>query len=250
MLTMRRQQRIIRDRAEWLEQRVETATHEILLREKETLLRLAKAGEHRDETTGNHVLRMAKYSRIIAGVMDLPEEECGTIELAAPLHDIGKIGVPDTVLMKRGRLTQAEFDLMKTHTMIGYEILKESPSRYLQMGATIALRHHEKYDGTGYPDGLKGEDIPPTARIVAVADVYDAMTTHRPYKKAWDSAQVVDALLRDRERHFDPACIDAFRAGLDRILDIQTGLRDGSPPRPAAGANIRQATPRRAAKAT
>jgi two-component system, response regulator RpfG len=232
MLTMRKQQKIIRDRAKWLELKVEEATREILTREKETLLRLAKAGEYRDEITGNHVLRMARYSRIIAEELGLPERDCQIIEMAAPLHDIGKIGVSDTILLKNGKLTRAEIEIVKTHTKIGYEILKESPSEYLQMGATIALWHHEKFDGTGYPDGLRGDEIPLVARIVAVSDVYDAMTTNRPYKSAWMPHKVIDSIVSDRGSHFDPQCVDAFITRIDRIMEVHLGLRDKSTPSP------------------
>jgi two-component system response regulator RpfG len=226
LLLMRRQQNIIKDRAMWLEERVAEATREILLRERETLLRLAKAGEHRDELTGNHVLRMASYSRIIAQELGLPAEECENIELSAPMHDIGKIGVSDAILLKEGKLTASEFSVLKKHTEIGYEILKGSPSKFLQMGALIALRHHEKFDGTGYPNGLRGEGIPLVARIVAVADVYDALTTRRPYKRAWTPDEALEYLCTERGRHFDPTCVDAFCARIDRAARIQFELAD------------------------
>ena len=180
LLTLRRQQQIIKDRARWLEQQVAVATKKVLTREQETLLRLAKAGEYRDAGTGNHILRMAKYSRLLAAELGLSEADCDEIELAAPMHDIGKIGIPDNILLKQGKLTPDEFQIMKTHTVNGYEILKGSPSRYLQQGAIIALNHHERYDGTGYPQGLKGEEIPLSARIVAVADVYVRGCLHAP----------------------------------------------------------------------
>ncbi len=180
LLTQRRQQRIIHQRTRWLEQKVSEATSEILSREHETLLRLARAGEYRDEETGNHVIRMAKYSRLIAGQLGLTAEECDAIELAAPMHDIGKIGIPDEILRKPARLSHCEFEIMKTHTLIGYEILKDSPSKYLQMGAVIALNHHEKFNGTGYPQRLGAEEIPLPARIVTVADAYDALTFRTP----------------------------------------------------------------------
>jgi two-component system response regulator RpfG len=226
LLTQRSQAKIIQERARWLEKRVADATAEIRVREHETLLRLAKAGEYRDEETGNHIIRMAKYSRLIAEALGLAPEECDCIELAAPMHDIGKIGVPDQILLKPGRLSAEEMDIMKTHSQIGYEILKDSPSEYLQMGAVIALHHHEKYNGTGYPHGLAGEEIPLPARIVAIADAYDALTSERPYKSVWSSQQAVHYLNAQKGMHFDPRCLDAFNTRLDRITRIQHMLAD------------------------
>lgn len=226
LLTQRKQAKIIHERARWLERRVAEATAEVRLREHETLLRLAKAGEYRDEETGNHILRMAKYSRLIAEGLGLSKEECDCIELAAPMHDIGKIGISDHILLKPGKLTEEEMAVMRTHTLIGYDILKESPSQYLQMGAVIALGHHEKFDGTGYPHGLRGSDIPLPARIVAIADAYDALTSERPYKKIWPIDRTVNYLNSQRGLHFDPECLDAFNRQLDRVTKIQYMLGD------------------------
>lgn len=226
LLTQRRQQRIIHERARWLEQQVSEATSEIRVREQETLLRLAKAGEYRDEETGNHVVRMARYSRLIAEQLGLPDSECEAIELAAPMHDIGKIGVPDSILRKPGRLNHQEYEVMKTHTLIGYEILKDSPSKYLQMGAIIALGHHERFNGTGYPNRLTRHEIPLPARIVSVADTYDALTSERPYKCKWSVEDAVGYLNQHRGNHFDPEVLDAFNAQLRRITRIQFMLND------------------------
>ena len=226
LLTWRSQQKIIHQRARWLERRVSEATSEIRKREHETLLRLAKAGEYRDEDTGNHVLRMAKYARLIAEQLGLSKADCDAIEMAAPMHDIGKIGVPDQILRKPGRLTHAEFEIMKQHTLIGYEILKESPSKYLQTGAIIALSHHEKFNGTGYPHQLGGHEIPLVARIVSVADAYDALTSERPYKEEWPVQKAVDYINSQRKKYFDPECVDAFLAQLDNALRIKQTLTD------------------------
>ena len=226
LLLLRRQTLLLKDRAKLLEQQVTEAVREIRTREEETLLRLAKAGEYRDLDTGNHVLRMAKYSRLISRVLGLSENECNSIELAAPMHDIGKIGVPDHILLKPGQLTPEEAQIMKTHPLIGYEILKDSPSKYLRMGAIIALGHHEKFDGTGYPSGLRGEDIPLAARIVAVADVFDALTTNRPYKRAWRVEDALDYLISHRGKHFDPDCIDGLIANSDKAMLIMDEFRD------------------------
>lgn len=231
LLTLRQQQLIIKDRARWLEDQVRQATDEIRTREQETLLRLAKAGEYRDEETGCHVLRMARYSSLIAERMGLSEEDCHVIETAAPMHDIGKIGTPDNILLKPGALDAGELAIMRTHARIGYEILKDSPSKYLQMGAVIAHGHHEKFDGSGYPNGLAGEAIPLPARIVAVADVFDALTSQRPYKKAWSAQDAVQFLQAEQGRHFDPVCVQAFLSQLDKVLIIRQQLQDLSPVR-------------------
>ncbi len=221
LLVLRRQQIMLRDRAQLLEQQVGEAVREVQVRERETLFRLARAGEFRDLDTGNHVLRMAKFSRLIAEKLGLLEDECDLIEFAAPMHDIGKIGIADTVLHKRGTLDSQEREVMRLHPRIGYDILKDSPSKYLRLGAVIALRHHEKFDGTGYPDALIGEDIPLEARIVAVADVFDALTSHRPYKSAWSAEDALKYLDQQRGFHFDPRCVDAFRLQLDKVLAVR-----------------------------
>lgn len=226
MLNLRLQQKIIMNRSQFLVQRVAEATEQIRQREQETLLRLAKAGEYRDENTGNHIVRMAKYSRLIAETLGLPREQCEMIELAAPMHDIGKIGIPDHILLKSEKLTHDEFQIMKTHPVIGFQILQNSPSKYLSLGATIALSHHEKYDGSGYPFGTKGDEIPIEARIVAVGDVYDALTSNRPYKKGWSSEEAMAYLNANRGTHFDPNCVVAFIAKFSEISLVQHQLSD------------------------
>jgi len=226
LLTWRNQQKIIHQRARWLERRVSEATSEIRSREHETLLRLAKAGEYRDEDTGNHVMRMAGYARLIAEQIGLSKSDCDAIEMAAPMHDIGKIGIADDILRKPGRLTHAEFEIMKQHTLIGYDILKDSPSKYLQTGAIIALSHHEKFNGTGYPHRLGGHEIPLVARIVSVADAYDALTSERPYKQEWPVEKAIDYINAQRTRYFDPECVDAFVSQLDNALHIKQTLLD------------------------
>jgi two-component system response regulator RpfG len=226
LLTLRRQQIIIKNRASWLEAQVSAATRKVRNREKETLLRLAKAGEYRDEGTGNHVLRMARYCRVIAEQLNLSVTDCEEIELAAPMHDIGKIGISDNILLKPGMLTFEERKVMQTHTVIGHEILKDSPSRYLQLGAEIAMTHHEKYDGSGYPEGLAGDEIPLPARIVAVADVYDALTTKRPYKSPWSSVNAIDYIKKHSGYHFDPKCVQALLCRIHTVREIEMHLQD------------------------
>jgi len=169
---------------------------------------------------------MSRYSRLIAHALGLERDEAETVELAAPLHDIGKIGIPDHILLKPQRLDDTEWKVMRRHPVIGHEILKGSASKYVRMGALIALGHHEKYDGSGYPNGLVGDHIPLCARIVAVADVYDALTSLRPYKQAWASEKAYEYLTAQRGRHFDPGLVDAF-AGVQReILEVQNEWRD------------------------
>lgn len=226
LLTQHQQYKIISDRSRWLERRVAEATSEIRMRERETLLRLARAGEYRDEETGNHIIRMAKYSRIIAEELGLSRDDAEVIEMAAPMHDIGKIGIRDEILLKPGKLTPEEFEIMKTHTIIGHDILKDSPSKFLQMGGIIALGHHEKFDGSGYPYGKKGESIPIEARIVAVADVFDALVSERPYKNAWSTPAALEYMESHRGRHFDPSVLDAFKAQIDAVAKIQGLLPD------------------------
>ncbi|AAZ98623.1 Metal dependent phosphohydrolase, HD region [Thiobacillus denitrificans ATCC 25259] len=226
LLALRRSQKAIADRAMWLEEQVMQATREVRTRERETLMKLAKAGEYRDQETGNHIVRMAKYARLIAEELKLSAMECDEIEAAAPMHDIGKIGIPDVILLKPGRHTPDEQQIMRRHPQLGHEILAGSPSRYLQMGAIIALGHHEKFDGTGYPQGLAGEDIPLPARIVAVADVFDALTSDRPYKRAWSFQDALQFIRSESGRHFDPACVRAFERRIDAVAAIARELSD------------------------
>lgn len=226
LLALRQQQQIVKDRARWLERQVKESTRKIALREQEALLRLARAGEYRDEDTGNHVIRMASFARLIAEQLGWPAEECDLIEHAAPMHDIGKIGIPDTVLQNPGKLTSRDRVIMQTHTTIGNEILRDSPSCYLQMGAVIAQSHHEWFNGEGYPQGLTGQDIPLAARIVAVADVYDALVSERTYRSAWPMHRAIDHLVEHKGRQFDPDCVDAFVPGVDQIDNIQRVFRD------------------------
>jgi len=226
LLKLHEQQSIIQDRADWLARQVEIATQQVVSREKETLLRLAKAGEYRDQETGYHVIRMAKYSRQIAEALGLSEMECDEIEYAAPMHDIGKIGIHDDVLLKPGKFEPQEWLTMQQHTTIGHAILSNSQSRYIQTGSIIALSHHEKFDGTGYPHGIVGIDIPLVARIVAVADVYDALVSNRPYKDPWTETDAQDYLEKHSGTQFDPLCVEAFFERIDTIKNIHLNFND------------------------
>lgn len=211
-----------------LQYKVNSSMHAIIERERETLLRLARAGEYRDEETGNHIFRIAKYSNLIAKLIGLDGNHCDLIEQAAPMHDVGKIGISDSILLKQDRLTNDEFDRMKSHTLIGYEILKDSPSKYLQTGASIALGHHEHYDGCGYPYAVRGEEIPIEARIVAVADVFDALTSVRPYKDAWSIEDSISYIRDQKGGQFDPVCVDVFIDHSDKIIHIYNEFKDVS----------------------
>jgi len=226
LLTMRKLQLELQDRAETLAGLVQRATAEVRARERETLIRLAKAGEYRDEETGNHVLRMAKYSAMISEAAGMDARYVETIERAAPLHDIGKIGVPDNILLKPAKLAPSEWEIMSRHPVIGYEILRDSPSKYVHMGAEIALGHHEKYDGSGYPNGLKGDAIPLAGRIVAIADVYDALTSARPYKDPWSSEKALALIADAGGKHFDPRLASIFISLADRVKVVQRSLQD------------------------
>ena len=226
LLELRRHKIVLSDQARVLQYQVDKSVAEIHERELETLSKLAKAGEYRDETTGNHLTRMARYSALVGHNLGLGAETVHVLEVAAPMHDIGKIGIPDSILLKEGPLTPAETEIMRNHPRIGYDILKGSPSKYLSMGAIIALGHHEKYDGTGYPNGLHGEDIPVVARVVAIADVFDALVSERPYKRAWTTQEAIDYLRAQRGKHFDRLCVDAFLSDLTKIDAIRAELSD------------------------
>jgi putative two-component system response regulator len=209
-----------------LAKEVQKATAKLIEQERETIFCLAKAAEYRDPETGAHILRMAHYSKHIARVLGLTEEDQDLLLQAAPMHDIGKVGTPDMILLKPGRLTPEEFAVMKQHATIGYEILNANSSPLLKVAAQIAHTHHEKFDGSGYPNSLKGETIPLFGRIVAVADVFDALTSERPYKKAWRLEDASQFLKDGAGTHFDPACVSAFFTAYDNILAIRAKFAD------------------------
>lgn len=226
MLALRRSQRALADRAAWLADEVKKATAVIASRELDTILRLSRAAEYRDPETGAHVLRMAHYTRLIGRELGLPDGEQETLFHAAPMHDVGKVGTPDHILLKPGPLDPAETAIMRQHAAIGFEILRDSPSPYLQLAAVIAYSHHEKFDGSGYPRGLAGQAVPLPGRIVAVADVFDALTSVRPYKKAWQVDEARAFLQAQSGRHFDPDCVRAFLSCWDEVLRIRERHQD------------------------
>jgi putative two-component system response regulator len=203
------------ERADALESVVEARTRELRVAHREIVQRLCAAGEFRDQDTAQHVARIGSGAGALARRMGCPEDFVGLIEAAAPLHDIGKIAIPDSILLKPGPLTEDEWVIMKGHTTAGHSILAGSGVGMLDLAAEIALSHHERWDGKGYPHGLSGDAIPLAARIVAIVDVFDALSSERPYKRAWPRADVMAYLRDERGRHFDPEIADAFLAGLD-----------------------------------
>ncbi len=229
MRTLRDSQKKLADHAAWLADEVKKATAQILARENEIILRLSKATDYRDPETGAHILRMAHYARHIAVNLGMEEAARGLLFQAAPMHDIGKVGIPDHVLLKPGKYEPEEFEIMKRHARIGHEILARSQVPVLRAGAEIALTHHEKFNGGGYPDGRKGEEIPLFGRICAVADVFDALTSVRPYKDAWDIERAVALLREEAGGHFDPVCVEAFLMNWGEVLEIKQGIQDDPP---------------------
>jgi len=220
-----------------LEDLVEQKVEEIASAQMATIFALAKLAEYRDDDTGRHLERVAAYCRLLAGEMRLTPRFAGVfterfvedLARAAPLHDIGKVGIPDAILLKPGKLTVEEFEVMKRHTTLGAETLRSVHAQYpgnvfLKLGIEIAQSHHEKWDGSGYPEGLAGEAIPVAARVVAVADVYDAVRSRRSYKPAMPHAAARDIILGSRGAHFDPAVVDAFAALADEFEAIRTVL--------------------------
>ncbi len=228
MLDLRRATLALENRASWLTAEVSKATAELRAREQETILLLCRASEYRDPETGAHIQRMAHYSCLIAAELGMSAEEQECILNAAPMHDIGKVGTPDHILLKPGRLNGEEMEVMRQHALIGYNILKSSEATMLQLAAEIAYSHHERFDGSGYPNGLKGEAIPLAGRIVAVADVFDALTNVRPYKQAWSLEAARNFLLENSGSHFDPQCVDALLRRWPAVMEIRARFDDGS----------------------
>ena len=226
MLSLNTSRRHLADRASWLAEEVSKATSAVHAREQELLFRMSRAAEFRDPETGAHIQRMAHFSRLIAAELALSPADQTLILQAAPMHDVGKIGIPDAILLKPGRLTAEEFAIMKTHASIGFELLDGSESVVLQAAAEIAVSHHEKFDGSGYPQGLRGAEIPLFGRIVAVADVFDALVSDRPYKRQWPTEKALAYVQNGAGGHFDPQCVAAFLARQDEALEIRARFQD------------------------
>ena len=228
MLALHQSHVELANRAQLLAAEVRSATADILNREQDTVMRLCRAAEFRDPDTGAHIQRMARYSKLIADELTHDAVFANAMLEAAPMHDVGKLGTPDHILLKPGALTPEEITVMRQHARIGWSILKDGASPILQLAAQIAHSHHEKYDGSGYPLGLAGGAIAREARIVAVADVFDALTSVRPYKAAWETERARDYLREHRCSHFDPACVDAFCTRWDDVLDIRANCEEPS----------------------
>lgn len=210
-----------------LELQIREAAQRAVDREQRTIIeQLTRLSGYRDEETANHMLRMAMISGVVAGELGMDGSYCEQLRLAAPMHDIGKVGISDRILLKPGRLDAVEREIMQNHTRIGYDLLKDSASPLMQLGAVIAYSHHEQWNGEGYPNRLSGEAIPLPGRIVAVADVFDALINARPYKPSWPPGDVVEWLRRERGRHFDPACVNALLRCLDEAMDIENQYAD------------------------
>lgn len=220
------------DQKRLLEQQVQERTHELRETRLEIIRRLGRAAEYKDNETGLHVIRMSNYARLLAIQLGLPERFCELVYNAAPMHDVGKIGIPDAILRKPGKLDAEEWVIMKRHAEFGAEIIGEHPDPLLQLSRSIALTHHEKWDGSGYPKGLTGEAIPIEGRIVAVADVFDALTSVRPYKQAWSTADAMAYIEEQAGKHFDPELVRQFREILPQVTDVrdqypETALHSG-----------------------
>ncbi|WP_096086629.1 response regulator [Agaribacterium haliotis] len=209
-----------------LDKKVKEQTREIAETQMKIVQRLGLAAEYKDNETGMHVVRMSHYSRILAEACGMSERDCDLLLAAAPMHDIGKIGIPDAILQKPAKLDADEWKVMQSHAEIGAEILGRDNSELLQMARIVALTHHEKWDGSGYPKGLEGEEIPRIGRIVAIADVFDALTSERPYKKAWTVEDAVAVLEKDAGSHFDPQLVPLFVKNLDKIVEIKESFKD------------------------
>lgn len=214
--------RMVQHQKEHLEVLVRERTRELQDSRLEIIRRLGHAAEYRDEETGNHIIRMSQMCALLARKLGWSEPQCDLILQASPMHDIGKIGIPDAILLKPGKLAPDEWETMKMHPEIGARLLDGNDSELLTMAREIALSHHEKWDGSGYPAGLSGEEIPLPGRIAALADVFDALTSERPYKHAWKLEDAVELIRENRGKHFDPQLVDLFLGDIESFLKIKS----------------------------
>lgn len=228
MLALRQSQKQLTENATWLTEEIRKETRKVKDQERETIFCLAKALEYRATGTTAHIQRMAHYSKHIANVLGLSVQEQELLLEAATMHDIGNAEIPDSILLKAGGLTPSEYAVMQQHTLIGHQLLNACHSHLLKVAAEIALTHHEKYDGSGYPHGLAGENIPLFGRIVAVADVFDALTSARPYRKAYSIEEARQQLKNDSGKHFDPACVEALLYDFGEVIAIKNAFIDES----------------------
>ena len=225
-LEVKHLQETIQEQNNVLEEKVAERTQELQDTRLEIIHRLGLAAEYRDNETGFHIIRMSKVSAELAKAVGLSDVECELILNSSPMHDIGKLGIPDSVLLKPGKLNGEEWEIMKTHASIGAEILSGGGSDLLKQASTIAISHHEKWDGTGYPNGSKGKEIPLVGRIVALADVFDALTSERPYKKAWPVSEAVKYIREMSGKQFDPELVEIFISILPTVQEISDSYRE------------------------
>ena len=228
LLEVRLMHKQVRNQNVMLEEKVKLRTEELYETRREVINRLGLAAEYRDNETGNHIIRMSRYSQLLALEYGLPKEQAETILNAAPMHDIGKIGIPDSVLLKPGKLDADEWKTMQTHVDIGAEILSGHASDLMEAARMIALHHHEKWDGNGYPAGLKGDEISIEGRICAIADVFDALLSERPYKKPWPIEKALALIEEEAGKHFDPELAPLMRKILPEVLKIKEEFSDAS----------------------
>ncbi len=240
ILNVRHLHKRVNDDNKVLDQKIRERTRELSDSRLEVVQRLSRAAECRDNETGMHVIRMSRYSYLLAQAMGLSINQCELLQHASPMHDIGKIGIPDSILLKAGKLDATEWEVMKSHTKIGGQILSGSGSKLLQMAESIAYTHHEKWDGSGYPRGLKGEDIPIEGRIVAICDVFDALTSGRPYKKAWSVEKAVQELKDNSGINFDPFLVNIFIEILPQILKVKECYTDQQTMERSNGSGVAQ----------
>jgi response regulator RpfG family c-di-GMP phosphodiesterase len=219
-------QHFFKDWSRLLEKEVEKAAQKALERENETIRVLGMASEYKDPVAANHVSRVAHFCRILAKSAGEKEFQQDLVFKSSPLHDLGKLGIPESILFKPGRLTDAEFEIMKTHTTIGFRIIKDSANPLLQTGSTIALTHHERWDGSGYPKGLRAMEIPLFGRIAAVADVFDALISKRPFREAWSLEKAFDYIESGKDRHFDPRLASLFLESRPAVQEVCYTYRD------------------------
>lgn len=216
----------LHDRNRELARQVSERTAELFNTRQQIIRRLGRAAEFRDNETGNHIIRMSHFCRLIGQAAGLGEKSVEILYQASPMHDVGKIGIPDRIMLKPGPLDADEWEVMKRHPEIGAQIIGRHDDELLQTARTIALYHHEKWDGSGYPHGLKGEEIPLMARIAALADVFDALATTRPYKEAWPLEKILSHIEAQAGKHFDPALIEPLKRALPEMLQIQERFAD------------------------
>ncbi|MEA1987637.1 MAG: two-component system response regulator [Pseudomonadota bacterium] len=206
--------------------KLQALNQEILTTQKEVVFTLGSIAEFRSRETGEHVKRVAEYSYLLAKLSGYSDEEAELLRSASPMHDIGKVAIPDHILNKPGKLTPEERIIMETHVELGYEMLKHSPRPIFSMASNLILYHHEKYDGSGYPKGLKGEDIPLCGRITAMADVFDALGSKRPYKEKWPDEEIFNYIKTESGCHFDPKLVDLFFKHINAFLEIRKNLNN------------------------